>query len=275
MAWRCGVVQLVRHLPGDFWLFLHDSTAYPVIASRMRRLLEKSALLMAISSLWAQTAERSKFEVAAIKPSRPGLQGMLYRGLGTNHFTATNVSTRELIIMAYHLFNHQVTGGPNWIDSERYDISAKAPDVSDLKQMEELVQSLLEDRFQLKFHRETKEMPMFELAAGKKAPKLGDPVAGLRDSAYPGLVEAHNAGIGYLAFSLSYQLGRTVVNKTGIEGKFSYTLKYTPEGRRPRGDEESVSVFTAIQEQLGLQLKSIKGDVEILVVDQVERPGEN
>lgn len=239
--------------------------------------LTGAVLLIAVPVLVpAQTVERPRFEVAAIKPSPPGLQTLRFRGLGTDRFTASNVSVNELIVMAYHLYNHQVSGGPPSIMSERFDITAKAPAPANLTQMEQMVQALLADRFGLTFHREKRDRPMLDLVVGKNGPKLGEPAAGSKDRAVRGEVDAHDASMDYLASSLSYHLGITVVNKTGIQGRFSYHLKWSPDELHPRpGEAEPVSVYTAIQEQLGLKLEARKGEVELLIVDHVERPSEN
>jgi len=104
------------------------------------------------------------------------------------------------------------------------------------------------------------------------------PEPGQKDAAFRGGVDAHNASLDYLASSLSYLMGSTVVNKTGIQGRFRYRLKWNPEADRldsRSGDDRWISVLTALQEQLGLKLESRKGDVEFLVIDGVDRPSEN
>jgi uncharacterized protein (TIGR03435 family) len=242
----------------------------------MSRIIGVALLIGVWAGLGGQTTERLRFEVAAIKSNESGRPNFLFQGLGTNRFTAVNASVQELVVMAYHVYNHQVTGGPAWMGSERFDIAAKAPVQADLRQMEEMMQSLLEERFKLRFHREMRETRVLDLVVGKNGPKLGEPDDKQADRAFSGGIDAHHAGLNYLASALSYRIGINVVNQTGIEGRFSYRLKWTPDEMHPApGDKEPVSLYTAIQEQLGLKLESRKGQVEFVAIDSVARPTEN
>jgi len=275
----------------------------------------------------------ASFEVAAIKPNRSGDWRVMMR-FGPGRFTATGIWIRHLITLAYGVSDFQVTGGPSWINSERYDIQAKEPDliIAEMQKLSEdqreelsrsMVQSLLADRFKLKLRHQTKELPAYALVVAKSGPKLqaaksdadfkaikgaegrgqrGKMVFGMGDLTIP------DAPLSMLARMLSQQLGRPVLDQTGLEGNYDFTLKWTPGqgegmigmgpggggpgsgkamvgtglgdggpqlGSPPPPDMSGPSIFTAIQEQLGLKLVSQKGSVEVLVIDHVERPSEN
>ena len=273
------------------------------------------------------------FEVAAIKPNRSGDWRVMMRS-GPGGFRATGIWVRHLIAIAYNVRDFQVTGGPNWINSERFDIRAKEPDsvVAEMQKLSQdkreelfrsMVQSLLADRFKLKVGTQTKELPAYALVVAKGGPKLqaaksdadlkglkgpegreqrGKMSFGMGDLTIP------DAPLSTLARMLSLQLGRTVLDQTGLEGNYDFTLKWTPgqgeeilgmgpggggpepgKGMVGRGPEDGgpqlasppppdmsgPSIFTAIHEQLGLKLEPTKAPAEVLVVEHVERPSEN
>jgi len=195
---------------------------------------------------------------------------------------------------AYQVRDFQISGVPGWIDSERYDIEAKADGKTGPKQMAEpMLQALLQERFKLKVHRETKELPIYVLTVAKSGlkiqpakegscvtPEPGKPAApGQRQSAFCGF---HVIGRGRydatyttapaLATDLSVLLRRTVVDETALTEAFDVHLRFAPEDAP---DSNSPSIFTTVQEQLGLKFESGKGPVEVLVIDQVEKPSEN
>jgi uncharacterized protein (TIGR03435 family) len=182
----------------------------------------------------------------------------------------------------------QIIGAPHWVKSDRYDISAKADGDPQVREMPALVQRLLEDRLQLKYHWETRESAVYHLVVSK-AGKLRDsepggcpptadaPCGALRNS--PGNTKGYHLTAADLAGSLSLFLGRFVLDKTGLIGKYDISLQWTTERiqlQSPAGAaESSPSIFTALQEQLGLKLEASKGPVKTLVIDHVERPSEN
>jgi uncharacterized protein (TIGR03435 family) len=206
----------------------------------------------------------------------------------------------------------QISGGPAWIGSTRYDISAKPENNPKDDEILPMAQSLLADRFQLSVHRETKELPIFALVVAKKDRRVGaglteskddcavpdasDPPPRLergelpaptcgRINRSPRLVRATSISLAAFAHSLSEILGRPVVDKTGLTGNFNISMEWTPDDAqlsmlppdapRRRLEASGPSIFLAIQEQLGLKLESQKGPVEILVVDRAEKPSEN
>jgi bla regulator protein BlaR1 len=251
--------------------------------------------------VFAQQAQRSSFEVASIKPGNPNERGPKGVGTNGNQFMARDASLRLMIQVAYGLQDHQIVGGPNWIDSDLFTIDAKPnaatplPDPNrraDFDRMINLMlQSLLEERFKLAVHRETRMEPIYELVVAKGGPKLKEsagPDANGRQGIFgrPGYWAATNQGIGALVGVLSQQLGRPVRDKTGITGRYDYTLTYMPEPTQPVPgapqpeafppvDSNAPSIFTALQEQLGLKLESTRGPVEVLVVDNAEKPEPN
>jgi uncharacterized protein (TIGR03435 family) len=221
------------------------------------------------------------------------------------------MTLRHLITLAYRVRDFQVTGGPGWIDSERFNIDAKAEGAPSFNQeyvtlQYRRLQTLLRDRFNLTIHRETKDLPVYELTVAKGGPKLQQPNCVRREpddftiapGKYCGLIggsisigrlQASGTTMADLANYLSNPLSRTVVDKTAITGEFDFQLTFTPDapagpssdapGPRPADGAAAADLrldfFTAMQEQLGLKLESAKGPVEILVIDHVERPSEN
>jgi uncharacterized protein (TIGR03435 family) len=192
-----------------------------------------------------------------------------------------------LIGLAYDVFDSQISGGPNWLDTEKYDIQAKAGSALKVWRMRLMLQSLLAERFRLALHRETKEEPIYELVVAKGGPKI-EPAAGAKTPGHlrvgTGQLTGIAAPISWLTQSLSGNLDRYVVDKTGLNGNYNFTLQWTPDmGQLPQQrpdalpppDASGPSIFTALQEQLGLQLKSEKGPVETLVIDHAERPSAN
>lgn len=189
----------------------------------------------------------------------------------------------------------QITGLPGWAGADRYDIEAKGEGMPDRLPQDKLrpyLKSLVEERFQLKSHIETKEMPVYALVIGKNGSRLkASEAQGPRVSMGRGQLKDEGMPPDILVNQLSQQLGRKVIDKTGLKGSFDIDLKWTPEpgqgggpqgGGSPPPPDANISagasgpyLFPAVQEQLGLRLESAKGPVEILVVDSVSKPTEN
>jgi uncharacterized protein (TIGR03435 family) len=260
------------------------------------------------------SAARPQFEVASIKPNTSGNNMIRIQPPSGGRFTATNVRLKILIQLAYNVQNYEISGGAGWMDSDGYDVTAKAADsITGMEQMRPLLQSLLEDRFQLKVHRETKEVPVYALMAGKNGPKLpeakedgcvalgpnGPPPPGRGPGQLPptpcgGFFMGPNTLVGgkiamkQLVDGLSNILGRPVIDKTGFTGTFDVHLEFSPEGTAfggglpgipgglpPGFDTTGPSIFTAVQDQLGLKLESQKGPGQVLVIDHAEKASEN
>jgi len=233
------------------------------------------------------------FEVATIKPSRPDEPGKAFLVRGAQ-FTTVNTTLDDLIQFAYDVQAKQVVGGLPWMESEKFDIEAK-PDIPgspSREQLRSMVQKLLADRFQLKFHKETKELSAYVLTVGKNGSKMtkntGDP------NGLPGLffrqlgfLTVRNATMADFAHLMqSAVLDRPVVDQTGLDGKWDFVLKWTPDESQfggmgikvpPPSDAADAPppLFTAIQEQIGLKLEAGKAPVEVLVLDHVAEPSAN
>jgi len=226
------------------------------------------------------------FEVASIKPSAPGGHGVQIQTTPGGRFVTKNVNMKFLIQFAYGVKGFQITGGPGWMNSDSYDIEAK-PESEDHKvteaELKLMVRALLTERFKLTLHHDTKEMPVYVLLAGKGGPKLHQ-VDGERGQMRMGrgLISAQKVTMAQLANSLANQLGRNVIDQTGLTGGFDFELKWTPDetqsfgpkemmrgdgpppgapglGGPPPSDPPGPSIFTALQEQLGLKLETQKG----------------
>ena len=245
-------------------------------------------LLAAIgTTAFAQTA----FEVASVRPETSKGSGGIFRTPGG--LTATNTPLSRLIEMAYQTELIDWSQVPDSLRSERYEILAKASGRTSGDQYWEMLRTLLEDRFNLKVHRETKESQVFALIFAKNGatpgPKLTvshdpDCPANPNGSNFCGVQVGNGAMFGQrvpltrIARELSPFAGRPVQDRTGLTGAFDFELKWTPDGGavKPNGaDDSGPSFTTAIEEQLGLKLKGEKGQIETLVVDHVERPSEN
>jgi bla regulator protein blaR1 len=255
--------------------------------------------LLLIALTIAPLARPQQFEVASIKPADPNTHGMRVQMAPGGRLTASGVTVKFLIQQAYNVKDFQITGGPGWIGSDRYDISTKAEGEGQItpEQLRPMMQALLADRFKLTFHRETKEMPVYALVVGKNGPKMHESErhedaegrGGTQIRMSRGQITAQAMSMAMLANQLSNRLGRNVLDKTGLTGNYDFTLEFTPEGMQPMGmppreggadapppvDSPGPSIFTAVQDQLGLKLESQKGPVEILILDRIERPSEN
>jgi uncharacterized protein (TIGR03435 family) len=225
-------------------------------------------------------AARPAFEVASVKPARS--DGPIdLRVTPGGRLTVTNLTVAVLIREAYGVKHYQVSGGPAWLSADGFDINAKAEGEPSRPQMMLMLQTLLEDRFKLKVHRETREGNVYFLAATKNGPKLKAPTGGDASFIRTGRTGAPSqAAITYVlwgqnvampAFTaqLSNQMGRPVIDRTSIQSIFDFRLEYAADDARSDGNP---SVFSAIQEQLGLKLEAGKGPVETFVIDSAQKP---
>ena len=244
----------------------------------------------------AQTAP-TRFDVAVIKPSPADDNNFSFRSLRGGGLSASGVTVKMLIMEAYGVKAFQVSGGPSWIASDRWDIEARVEGVSRALRQEEhgmMIRSLLEDRFQFSARREVKEMPIFELVVDRGGPQLtlhtGEPPPpGQMIRLGRGSLRVQKGRIALLTGQLERQVSRPVIDKTDLKGEYDFVLEWTPEPGE--GGPESIglppdptsvsptrvgpSIFTALQEQLGLRLRSARGPGEVIVVDRVSRPSPN
>jgi uncharacterized protein (TIGR03435 family) len=220
------------------------------------------------------------FEVASIRLSPPGINRMTkVSDSSALMFTATNMPLPYLIEMAYGVSFDQLAGAPVWFNDQLYDISAKPEGNVALteKQLQPLLQQLLQDRFHLVVHREMRDLDGYALVVAKDGPKLQTSKQGVADSGhgmiYSGEIRAPGFSMGAFTTPLSMVTHRHVIDQTGISGTYDITLKFAPEEST---DSTMPFIYTALQEQLGLKLVSQKVPVKMLVIDHVDRlPTEN
>jgi uncharacterized protein (TIGR03435 family) len=248
-----------------------------------------------------------EFDVVSIKADKSE-SGMIRVMNKPDGYSGTNITLKMVLEMAYGIKEDLISGEPSWVDSSNFDIEAKLTpeDAAALKNLTDderslarkhMFQTFLADRFQLKAHVETKQLPVYELVLAKGGLKMkkaipGDTYAkgvkGPDGVAHAGMMSIRNEGSGEaligqgisvtsLVGMLSRQVHRTVLDKTGLTGNYDITLKWTTEDNSAPadGDDAAPSLFTALEEQLGLRLQSAKGPVDTLVVDHVEKPSEN
>jgi uncharacterized protein (TIGR03435 family) len=246
-------------------------------------------------ALLAQAA--ATFDVVSIKANHGGTLGSSMSTRTGGLLTATNISVRSLITAAYDVRPSQVVG-PSWIDTDRFDINARAAGDVPGTAFPPMMQRMLAERFQLAVHHETREMPVYALVprvAGQLGPKLTASPADCVQVATPGQPNPCGSGVSAsltngngtmvcrrasmeaVARSLGGQVDRIVIDRTGLAGSFDCELKFTPEDRGPADtrNADAPSVFTAVQEQWGLKLDATRGPVDVVVIDRVERPTED
>jgi uncharacterized protein (TIGR03435 family) len=222
--------------------------------------------------------------VKAHDPSDPSNnQSLNFKG---RQVVMVNRAVEGMLLFAYGLQKVQIVGAPHWVETERWDVQG-VPDVPghpSLKQMQSLTRKLLEERFGLKVHKETKELAVYAITVAKGgeriAPSAGDPNSppSENENSNGGVVTMRmtNMSMGEFAPDLGYFVGRPVVDQTGLTGRYDFQLKWTAdESKAPTDGSAPPGMFTAIQEQLGLKLEPAKAPVEVLVVDAVQRPGAN
>jgi len=279
-------------------------------------------LVLALPRLHGQ-APRSDatpvFEAASVKPNQARTchrNGSLAGG----RFMTTCATLRELMVVAYPRqdgrarFDTEISGGPAWLNSDRFDVVAKVPEgqgigidagdtpagagtaaeLSAVGRIRQMLQPLLVDRFKLTVHHERRDLPVYELridrndgTLGRQLRKVDSDCVSERGSGKdcggfrliePGHIVAHAATVPMLAMLLETSAGRNVIERTRLEGTFDVELQWTPD-RQPRlgaealaVDADTVSIFTAVREQLGLKLESTKASLDVLVIDRAEKP---
>ena len=285
----------------------------------------------------AATPEIPKYDVASIKPSGPDSRGMMLMMTPTG-MQIKGAQIQTLLQFAFGVERDRIIGAPDWVRSRHFDIEAKvkpedAPKLQKLKmeQRRTMMLPLLEERFNLKYHHETRELPIYALVIAKGGPKLteskpgegmpgpdgepprpGDPLpprgsaatarpdgppgAGNRPAVGegmrigPGSIQSRGGSTAFLAHALSAAVGRTIIDRTGLTGAYDFSLSWTPDQSmrsspggaqpgQPEGDSapdaSGPSLFTAVQEQLGLKLDPQKSAVDVIVIDHIDPPTEN
>ena len=229
------------------------------------------------------------FDVASIKPTPPNTKSAGVRPtLGGKRYVGSGIPLRSYLYVAYQVRLEQITGGPNWVGNERYDLNAEADQPTSIENLHIMLQNILTDRFKLQFHFEKKEMQAYILAVDKNGPKNltahRSPSAGevvLDQGVGPGLNQwhAHCASMDFFAWRLSQTVPDPVIKQTGLEGCFDFGLNFVRDQSAPAVPPLQTavgpSIYDALKNQLGLKLESKKALVEIMVIDHAERPSEN
>jgi uncharacterized protein (TIGR03435 family) len=230
-------------------------------------------------------AQKPAFEVATIRPSRESVK---FEHDGKTEFSGDTLRMQDVTVnicikLAYHVQDRQIAG-PSWLGSDRFDITAKTDGIADEVVMKRMLQSLLAERFSLSFHREPREMKVIVLTIANSGIKLRPTSAPdaepFRENSVNGTV-AKSMPIGEFADFLSGPLEMPVVDRTGLTGKYDFTLDFTPylpdptknmDGTKP---DTTAILKAALNDELGLKMAAIKAPIDVLVVDHVEKPSQN
>jgi uncharacterized protein (TIGR03435 family) len=272
----------------------------------MRRAIVVAGLaclfLVAPDAVRGQAPPKLEFEVASVKPAAPGQIGFTTRGgPGTSdpgRITFVNTPLQRIFLRAYGITAYEMAG-PSWMETAKYDIVAKIPQGATTEQLAIMLQNLLSERFRLTLHQETRQIPVYELVIGRSGSKLKESdLSASTPSAPDGPLKAGKDGfpepppgrptivrytvggsermvgrqqtLDQIAQMLGGYAGNHVVNKTGLTGEYDFTLQFASNDS-PADQEFAPSLFTAVQEQLGLRLDKAKGSVDVLVIDNLDR----
>lgn len=253
-------------------------------------MIARAVLLFAMATY--ATAAGPAFDVASIKPSDPAARRMSVDAMSGGKLTARSVSLSWLVQFAWHLESYQLSGGPGWMSTSRYDVIARAEDPSaGNDRIRLMTQTLLADRFALKVHTESKELPIYRMVVAAKAGKelhkvtaCAAPECPAFDMLIGGQITARGVTMEDFAHAMTDVTSRPVRNQTNLAGQYDFRLSWTPDDATPgavgpRGspapDPTLASIFTALTEQLGLKLQSDKGPVDVYIIDHAEKPSEN
>ena len=255
----------------------------------------------------AQAAKQVAFEVVSVKENHSGDGAQTLSITPDGSYRVTNATARMFIRQAYRVQDFQIIGPPSWTDVDRFDVTAKSPTGVDVAAVPGMLQALLQDRFALRAHNEMREMPIYALVLDRADGSLGSHIARTPSAAAAecvarrssraapdrsdgkpcgisiagGNIVAGDATLSQLLGLLSPMVGRTAVDRTQLAGTFDYTLSWAPDQFQDRTgspdrerpiDPDAPSLFSALQEQLGLKLESTKGSVSVLIIDHVEKP---
>ena len=273
--------------------------------ARRGSLLGVVVLAAASYAVFAQSAPRPEFQAASVKLNTTNPPNRMQRPLPGGRWTSRNVNLQMLILTSYEIQPYQLIGGPNWMESDGFDIEAKADGDASTAQLLLMLQSLLADRFKLAVHRETRELPVYGLTSARGSfqpppPKEGacqpiDPTVpphpgipcGMVLTGFSGSLDGNKILMSNLVKSLAGVMGRPVIDQTGFAGSVDLHLKFTPDTSTPGlpggslgaapadPDPSRPNIFEAVQEQLGLKLTAARGPVEVMIIDHVERPTAN
>ena len=250
-----------------------------------------AALALATVASGQDKPARLTFDVASIRPTKPGtIAGMIKAIAGGHGYTAQNVPVKLMISLMYKVPMRQIEGGPDWINTERYDIEARADGAYSLDDLHTMFQNLLADRFNLKFHKESREGNVYALTvdpaglkmkANETPENFNIPLIPRDQTTFVGT----RVPMSYLSWWLGQQVqrdSRPVIDKTGLVGNYDFTLSFLPplppdvsRDDLPAEVRDKPSIFDAVRDQLGLRLEAQRGPVEHYVIDHIEKPSEN
>jgi len=265
-----------------------------------------AGLAFTAANLWAQAAQAPRFDVVSIKPGDPNARNPRFGSRAQGRYSVENQTALQVILTAYDLDQTRLLNIPDWVKRERYSIDAEPPDslppvagAAAQQRLQRMLQAMLAARFGFAAHRETRIMPVYELVVAKGGSKFPPPAAAGQPPPVvgplnpkdptrfrqpgPGEVSAGIIGVANLPKFLAHQLGRPVIDKTGITGEYEMRLIWQPVAGEAMADaagsaaarEAGPSIFTALEEQLGLHLEAAKDPVGVLVIDHISRPTPN
>jgi uncharacterized protein (TIGR03435 family) len=267
---------------------------FSIFTSKARLALLGAGSISLVMPAFAQSAPQAApgntlvYEVVSVKPHQITADGGTWWRTTSDGFSASGIGLENMITTAYGLvMPDQISGLPGWAHSDTFDVEAKMDEDTaaamkalpkpDFKRVYlSMMQSLLADRFQLKVHHETRELPVYNLVIAKGGSKLRE--AATDDKGWMSMsskqMSATAVDIHSLTFSLANDVGRFVIDKTGLLGKYDFTVNWTPDDEQATADS-GPDIFTALEEQLGLKLVPAKGPVDTIVVDRIEKPSPN
>jgi uncharacterized protein (TIGR03435 family) len=254
----------------------------------------KQFCLVGIIAVFAGLTGAQTFDAVSIKPSAPDARGGGYN-LSPGHLNAKNQSLRDLVEFGWDLHDYQVSGGPSWVESEHYEVIATFPAGTSNADRARMMQAMLADRFGLAVRHDSKVVSGFALAVAKDGPKLQAPgneeagmMMGRSRATGQRTLTATSQTMANLASLLSDIMGRPVEDRTGVEGKFDFTMQWTPDpvdggtavkgGKAvppPEDPQLGPTIFTALEETLGLKLETAKVSVPVAIIEKAERPSAN
>ena len=258
----------------------------PAAATCVRVVLGVLAGVVALSARQApvDAGETASFEVTSVKPNRSGISNAFPPFRANGSFSASNVAVKSVIANAYDVRIFQIEGGPAWLTSERFDILARGREGTPDRLRPAMLRALLTERFKLVAHFETREQQVYALVLlrsdGRLGPQLKPSAPGSGSASGPfasvgnGVARINGNRVLMDTFAIvlaSSVFNQRVINRTGLSGEFDLDFRFTPESSSAAA-QEFPSIFTAVQEQLGLKLQSERGPVPVLVIDSVERP---
>ena len=247
-------------------------------------IVRAAAAAAVVLAMAAASAQTPSFDAASLRPSAqraPGADWVLRPG---GQFIASNITVAELIGVAYSVEPFRIRGNPEWTREAQYDVQARAGTDVTPDQTRLMLRSLLQDRFRLRARLERAEVPIHAMVLsrgdGGAGPRLqpaaecAAPTCG-RILSNPGRMTGRRVALDLLATRLSPLVNRVVVNRTGLTGSFDLDLDWTPDSGPSFGNRDAPSLFTALEEQLGLKLESSRGPADVVSIETVERPAEN